>query len=61
MSSESQPNWREHGIKIVASAQLDLNIPQTPGVTRAAAITLTRAGARDTHRSQLDYCCAKIF
>jgi uncharacterized RmlC-like cupin family protein len=45
MSSESRPNWREHGIKIVASAQLDLNTPQTPGMTRAAAITHTRAGA----------------
>ena len=45
MSSESQPNWREHGIKIVASAQLDLHTPQTPGMTRAAAITHTRTGA----------------
>src|SRR5687767_4248870 len=45
MSSVSRPNWREHGIKIVASAQLDLNTPQTPGMTRAAAITHARAGA----------------
>ena len=45
MNTESQPNWREHGVKIVASAQLDLNTPQTPGMTRAAAITHARTGA----------------
>ena len=45
MSSESQPNWREHGVKIIATSQLDLNTPQTPGMTRAAAITHARTGA----------------
>ena len=45
MSPESQPNWREHGVKIIPSSQLDLNTPQTPGMTRAAAITHTRTGA----------------
>jgi uncharacterized RmlC-like cupin family protein len=45
MNTESQPNWREHGVKIVPSSQLDLNTPQTPGMTRAAAITHARTGA----------------
>ncbi len=45
MSSESQPNWREHGVKIITSSQLDLNTPQTAGLTRAAAITHATAGA----------------
>jgi uncharacterized RmlC-like cupin family protein len=45
MNTESQPNWREHGVKIVSSSQLDLNTPQTPGMTRAAAITHARTGA----------------
>jgi uncharacterized RmlC-like cupin family protein len=40
------PSWREHGVRIVHANQLDLNTPQTPGMTRAAAITLSMAGAR---------------
>jgi len=44
MASENK-NWREHGVKIVSSAQLDLNTAQTPGMTRAAAITHARTGA----------------
>src|SRR5918999_1106864 len=45
MVSSSERNWRDHGIKIIPSAQLDLNTAQTPGMTRAAAITHARAGA----------------
>ena len=43
--SESKLNWREHGVRIVRSDQLDLNTPQTPGMTRAAAINRASAGA----------------
>lgn len=39
------PNWREQGVRIVHSHQLDLNTPQTPGMTRAAAINHATAGA----------------
>lgn len=39
-------DWREHGIKIVRAGELDSNAPQTPGMTRAAAITHARAGAQ---------------
>ncbi len=45
MSSGPPPNWRDHGVKIIPSTQLDLNTPQTPGMTRAAAITHARTGA----------------
>jgi uncharacterized RmlC-like cupin family protein len=38
-------DWRNHGVKIVSSQQLDLNTPQTPGMTRAAAINRAMAGA----------------
>ncbi len=38
-------DWAEHGVKIVHSDELDLNTPQTSGMTRAAAITHARAGA----------------
>src|SRR5260370_262994 len=38
-------NWKEHGVKIVRAGELDSNTPQTPGMTRAAAITHARTGA----------------
>ena len=37
--------WREDGVRIVHSNQLDLNTPQTPGMTRAAAVNRAMAGA----------------
>jgi uncharacterized RmlC-like cupin family protein len=39
------PDWKEHGIRIVRSGELDTNTPQTPGMTRAAAITHALTGA----------------
>lgn len=38
-------DWKENGVKIVRAGDLDLNTPQTPGMTRAAAITHARTGA----------------
>jgi uncharacterized RmlC-like cupin family protein len=38
-------NWRSDGVKVIPGDQLDSNTPQTPGMTRAAAITHARAGA----------------
>jgi uncharacterized RmlC-like cupin family protein len=38
--------WRNGGVRVVRGTDLDLNTPQTPGMTRAAAITQARAGAR---------------
>jgi len=43
--TDTNPNWREHGVRIVHSDQLDLNTPQTPSMTRAAAINHATAGA----------------
>ena len=40
-----EPNWRENGVRIVRSDDLDSNTPQTPGMTRAAAINHAKAGA----------------
>jgi len=31
------PDWRTNGVRIVRSDELDLNTPQTAGMTRAAA------------------------
>jgi len=42
----AKPDWKTRGIRIVRAGQLDTNTPQTPGMTRAAAITLASAGAR---------------
>jgi uncharacterized RmlC-like cupin family protein len=44
--SSSKSNWRENGVRIIRSDQLDFNTPQTPGMTRAAAINRTLAGAQ---------------
>ena len=45
MSAGSTPDWRLSGVRIVRSDELDLNTPQTPGMTRAAAITQASVGA----------------
>ena len=39
------PDWKENGVRIVRAGELDPNTPQTPGMSRAAAITHARAGA----------------
>src|SRR5262245_3794294 len=38
-------DWLSHGVRIVKAAELDFNTPQTPGMTRAAAINFAKAGA----------------
>ena len=39
------PDWRLSGVRVVHADELDPNTPQTPGMTRAAAIDAARAGA----------------
>jgi uncharacterized RmlC-like cupin family protein len=39
------PDWKTEGVRIVRAGDLDSNTPQTPGMTRAAAITHARTGA----------------
>jgi len=43
--TETKTDWRENGIRVIRSDQLDLNTAQTPGMTRAAAINFARVGA----------------
>src|SRR5262249_56909501 len=45
MTQQAGSHWREHGVQGVPSSGLDLNTPQTAGMTRAAAITHARTGA----------------
>jgi uncharacterized RmlC-like cupin family protein len=41
----AQSDWRARGVRIIRSAELDPNTPQTPGMNRAAAITRASVGA----------------
>jgi len=41
----SAADWKRHGIRIVRAGELNSNTPQTPGMTRAAAINHASAGA----------------
>ena len=45
VSRADRPDWRLRGVRIVHGSELNLNTPQTPGMTRAAAITHASAGA----------------
>ncbi len=44
--SGERPDWKKHGLRIVRAGELDTNTPQTPGMTRAEAISHARVGAQ---------------
>src|ERR1700730_640514 len=44
--SATKPDWRNNGVRVVSGKELDTNTPQTPGMSRAAAINFARAGAQ---------------
>jgi uncharacterized RmlC-like cupin family protein len=46
MEASGTTDWRRNGVRIVKAGELDLDTPQTPGMTRAAAITFASAGAK---------------
>jgi uncharacterized RmlC-like cupin family protein len=41
----SEPDWCEHGVKVIPGGCLDSNTAQTPGMLRSVAIDRARAGA----------------
>lgn len=45
MSHNADKDWRDQGVKVIPATNLDANTPQTPGMSRAAAITHDRTGA----------------
>src|SRR5919107_3549923 len=47
-------DWRTHGVRVVRAGELDANTPQTPGMTRAAAITTARTGAEKLWAGTVD-------
>jgi uncharacterized RmlC-like cupin family protein len=44
--SDTASRWKENGLRIVRSDELDTNTPQTPAMTRAEAISYARVGAQ---------------
>jgi uncharacterized RmlC-like cupin family protein len=47
-------DWKYHGVRVVRAGELDRNTPQTPGMDRAAAITLAKVGARKIWAGTVD-------
>ena len=41
-----ETDWRTNGVRVIPADSLDGNTPQTPGMTRAAAVNLARVGAQ---------------
>src|SRR5215217_1127901 len=50
----STPDWRLHGVRVVRAGELDPNTPQTPGMSRAAAISAASAGAEKLWAGTVD-------
>jgi len=44
--TEERADWERHGIRIIRRGELSSNTPQTPGMTRAEAISRASAGAQ---------------
>ena len=44
--SQSYPDWKHHGVRVIPGGSLDANTAQTPGMHREAAINFARVGAQ---------------
>ena len=42
---ETLQRWKHHGVRVIKGSNLDSNVPQTRGMSRAAAVTFARGGA----------------
>ena len=49
-----ETRWHHDGVRVVRAGELDLNTAQTPGMTRAAAITQARTGAEKLWAGTVD-------
>ena len=45
-SGATDTDWKLNGVRVIPGNSLDSNTPQTPGMSRAAAIDFARAGAQ---------------
>src|SRR5271157_5754245 len=46
LREDETPDWKTHGLRIIRADELDTNTPQTPGMTRAEAISHAKVGAQ---------------
>lgn len=46
MDNPPSDDWKNTGVQVISGDNLDTNTPQTPGMSRAAAITFARTGAQ---------------
>ena len=46
MSDTEKIDWKSNGVRVIPGDSLDQNTPQSPGMTRAAAINYARVGAQ---------------
>ncbi len=46
MPNAEEIDWKTQGVRIIPAQSLDTNTPQTPGMSRAAAIDYARVGAQ---------------
>jgi uncharacterized RmlC-like cupin family protein len=46
MAQIPEDSWRHTGVRVIHGDELDANTPQTPGMSRAAAVDFARVGAR---------------
>src|SRR5271156_6679237 len=46
MPEAEQIDWKTQGVRVIPAQSLDTNTPQTPGMSRAAAINYARVGAQ---------------
>src|SRR5580698_3468526 len=44
--NDKEPDWKNNGLRIIRSGELNSNTPQTPGMTRAEAISHAKVGAQ---------------
>ena len=44
--TDHEDNWKSNGVRVIPGDSLDRNTPQSPGMTRAAAINYARVGAQ---------------
>ncbi|PRY21462.1 putative RmlC-like cupin family protein [Aliiruegeria haliotis] len=49
-----QDGWKQTGVRVIKAGDLDDNTPQTPGMSRAAAINFARVGAQKIWAGTVD-------
>jgi uncharacterized RmlC-like cupin family protein len=56
MRDTEKVDWKSHGVKVIPRDSLDSNTPQSPGMSRAAAINSARVGAQKIWAGTVSIC-----